>query len=191
MRKFGKHMSKIGKQPIQIPAGVTVEISDSTVKIIGPKGTMERHIARGVDVKQEGGEILVSVKGSSKTMMSLHGTTRALLNNDVNGVTKGWSKQLELVGTGFRAEVAGTNLNLTVGYSHPVKVEAPKGISFKVEKSIITVDGIDRELVGQVAANIRGVRPPEPYKGKGIKYVLEVIRRKAGKAAAKTAGAAA
>jgi len=183
-------MSKIGKQPIKIPAGVTVEVSTDSVKVTGPKGVMERHIARGVAVKVENGEVLVSVHGGGKQMMSLHGTTRALLANDVNGVTTGWEKKLELVGTGFRAEVAGKTLILTVGFSHPVKIEAPEGITFKVEKMIVTVSGCDREVVGQVAANIRGVKPPEPYKGKGIKYLDEVIRRKAGKAAAKTTGAA-
>ena len=121
--------------------------------------------------------------------MSLHGTFRSLVNNDVKGVSVGWSKQLELVGTGFRADVQGKNLNLVVGYSHPVKIEAPEGISFKVEKTFITVEGINKETVGQVAANVRAARPPEPYKGKGIKYVLETIRRKPGKAAAKTAAA--
>lgn len=183
-------MSKIGKQPIQIPEGVSVEISGQSVKITGPKGSLERHLARGVKAEVKDKELLISVGSSSKSARSLHGTSRAILNNDVIGVTKGWSKQLELVGTGFRADVAGQTLNLIVGYSHPVKVEAPAGISFKVEKMIITVEGTDREMVGQVAANVRGVRPPEPYKGKGIKYTDEVIRRKVGKAAAKTTGAA-
>ena len=183
-------MSKIGKQPINIPSGVTVEVGVSTIKITGPKGSMEKRIPRGIKVEVKDNQIVVSSQGSSKTAMSLFGTTRALLNNDVTGVTQGWSRKLELVGTGFRAEVNGQTLSLTVGYSHQVKIEAPKGINFKVEKMVITVDGIDRELVGQVAANIRAVRPPEPYKGKGIKYTDEVIRRKAGKAAAKTTGAA-
>jgi large subunit ribosomal protein L6 len=184
-------MSKIGKLPIQIPGGVTIEVSPTLVKVQGPKGTIERPIARGVAVEVKEGQILVSVRGKSKPAMSLHGTTRALLNNDVTGVTTGWSKSLELVGTGFRPELAGKTLSLTVGYSHPVKIEAPEGITFKVEKMIVTVEGIDKELVGQLAANIRGVRPPEPYKGKGIKYTDEIIRRKPGKAAAKTTGAAA
>ncbi len=183
-------MSKIGKQPIKIPAGVTVEINGSSVKITGPKGNTERNLARGVKAEVKEGQILVTVAGSGKQAMSDHGTSRALLNNDVTGVELGWSKKLELVGTGFRAEVAGTDLILTVGFSHPVKIGAPAGISFKVEKMIITVEGIDRELVGRVAANIRAVKPPEPYKGKGIKYLDEVIRRKAGKAAAKTTGPA-
>ena len=190
MQKFG-NMSKIGKQPIQIPEGVIIDVAPTVVKVQGPKGTIERPIARGVTVEVKDGQILVSVRGNSKPAMSLHGTTRALLNNDVIGVTKGWSKQLELVGTGFRPELAGKTLSLTVGYSHPVKIEAPDGIIFKVEKMIVTVEGIDKELVGQLSANIRGVRPPEPYKGKGIKYTDEIIRRKPGKAAAKTAGPAA
>ncbi len=180
-------MSKIGKQLIEIPAGVTVDVSKDEAKVTGPKGTLSLTLPHGVEVKVEGNQITVSVKGNSKQMTSLHGTIRALLNNNVKGVSTGWSKQLEMVGTGFRAEVAGKTLTLIIGYSHPVKIEAPEGITFKVEKMIITVEGIDREVVGQVSANIRGVRPPEPYKGKGIKYSDEVIRRKLGKAAAKAA----
>ncbi len=178
-------MSKIGKQPIQIPAGVTIEVSEGRAKVAGPKGALETILPRGVSVKVEGDRVEVSVRGKSKQMMSIHGTIRSILANNIKGVSIGWSKQLELVGTGYRAEVAGNTLLLTVGYSHPVKIEAPEGISFKVEKTIVTVEGINREVVGQVAANIRAVRPPEPYKGKGIKYTDEVIRRKPGKAAAK------
>lgn len=183
-------MSKIGKLPILIPAGVTVEVNGRSVRVTGPKGVRERNIARGVEVKVTDGNVIVTVGGTSKPMMSLHGTTRALIANDVKGVTEGWKKQLELVGTGFRAEVQGKTLILTIGYSHTVKIEAPEGIYFKVEKMIITVEGIDREAVGQVAADVRGARPPEPYKGKGIKYIDEIVRRKAGKAAAKTTGPA-
>ena len=183
-------MSKIGRLPITIPAGTTIEVSGSTVKMTGPKGTLERKLPRGIEANLEGSELKITVKGKSKTIMTLYGTTRALINNDVTGVSTGWAKKLELVGTGFRSEVAGKTLTLIVGYSHPVKIEAPEGISFKVEKMIIPVEGTSREDVGQVASEIRAVRPPEPYKGKGIKYVDEVIRRKAGKAAAK-AGAAA
>ncbi len=168
-----------------------MEVNGRTVKVAGPKGVMEEKLPRGIEVEVKDGLVLVTTKGKSKIDTSNHGTIRALINNDVVGVTKGWSKQLELVGTGFRAEVSGKILSLTVGYSHPVKIEAPEGISFKVEKMIVTVEGVDREVVGQVAADIRGVRPPEPYKGKGVKYVDEVIRRKAGKAAAKTTGGAA
>ena len=184
-------MSKIGRLPISISQGTTVEVSGKTVKIVGPRGTMEEILPKGIEVAVNDNVVTVTTKGKSKSDTSNHGTIRALINNDVTGVTKGWSKQLELVGTGFRAEVAGKTLILTVGYSHTVKIEAPDGITFKVEKNIITVEGVDREVVGQVSADIRGVRPPEPYKGKGIKYVLEVIRRKAGKAAAKTTGGAA
>ncbi len=168
-----------------------MEVNGRTVKVTGPKGVMEEKLPRGIEVEVKDGLVSVTTKGKSKIDTSNHGTIRALINNDVIGVTKGWSKQLELVGTGFRAEVSGKILSLTVGYSHPVKIEAPEGISFKVEKMIVTVEGVDREAVGQVAADIRGVRPPEPYKGKGVKYVDEVIRRKAGKAAAKTTGGAA
>lgn len=183
-------MSKIGRLPITIPEGVTIETSGSTVKIVGPKGTLTRILPRGIDTTQEGSELKVTTKGKSKTVMTLYGTTRALINNDVTGVSTGWSKKLELVGTGFRAEVNGKTLTLIVGYSHSVIITAPEGITFKVEKMIVTVEGINRELVGQISADIRGVRPPEPYKGKGIKYIDEVIRRKAGKAAAKAGPAA-
>lgn len=184
-------MSKIGRLPIQITAGVEVIVEGRVVKVSGPKGTLTQKLPRGIEVTVKDGVVTVTTKGKSKSDASNHGTIRALINNNVHGVTTGWSKQLELVGTGFRAEVIGKTLSLTVGYSHPVKIEAPEGITFKVEKTFVTVEGTDREVVGQVSADIRGVRPPEPYKGKGIKYTDEVIRRKAGKAAAKTTGAAA
>lgn len=178
-------MSKIGKQSIQIPTGVTVEVSGQTVKTTGTKGNLTRLLPHGVTAEVKDGEVNIFVKGKSKFMTSLHGTFRSIIASDVKGVSTGWTRQLELVGTGFRADVQGKNLNLIVGYSHPVKIEAPEGITFKVEKTIVTIDGIDKQVVGQVAADVRGVRPPEPYKGKGIKYVEEVIRRKPGKAAAK------
>ena len=184
-------MSKIGKQPVTIPAGVTVEVNGHTVSITGPKGNIKRHFPPEIGVEVADGKVLVSAKGSGKYVMALFGTTRALINNDVTGVSAGWSKKLELVGTGFRAELVGDELSLTVGYSHPVKIKAPAGITFKVEKTFVTVDGFDREIVGQVSADIRAVRPPEPYKGKGIKYSDEIIRRKAGKAAAAKTGAGA
>lgn len=182
-------MSKIGKQPVSIPEGVTVEVSGTTVSARGPRGTLSRKFSREVAIEVKDGNVNVSVAAKSKTARAIWGTTRSIIFGMVEGVSKGWKKELELVGTGYRAEVQGGSLVLTVGYSHPVKVEAPEGVSFKVEKSIITVEGIDKEVVGQVAANIRAVRKPEPYKGKGIKYVDEIIRRKAGKAA-KTVGAA-
>lgn len=182
-------MSKIGKAPVIIPEGVTVTIEGQTVSVSGPKGTLSRKFPREVSFEIKDGQVLVSCKKETKTAKSIFGTTRALINNMVLGVSKGWVKELELVGTGYRAETKDKNLILTVGFSHPVEITAPEGISFKVEKTIITVDGPDREIVGQIAANIRGVKPPEPYQGKGIKYRDEIVRRKAGKAA-KTVGAA-
>ena len=177
-------MSKIGQLPIKVPQGVTVEVSGSNVSITGPKGKLEVNFKKDlVEVKVEEGNVLVTLKKESKIARSLWGTIRMLIANSITGVTEGWKKQLELVGTGYRSEVQGNTLVLTVGYSHPVKIEAPEGITFKVEKSVINVDGIDKQVVGQVSANIRASRPPEPYKGKGVKYVGEVIRRKAGKAA--------
>lgn len=183
-------MSKIGRQPVIIPQGVTVEVSGSNLKVTGPKGSLEIKIPRGVEVKVVAGQAEVSVKGNGKQMMSLHGTIRSILANNVRGVSEGWSKSLELIGTGYRAEAKGKDLNLTVGFSHTVDIKGPEGINFKIEKNVVTIEGANKEVVGQVAANIRSVRPPEPYKGKGIKYIDEVIRRKPGKAAAKTAGAA-
>ena len=181
-------MSRIGKLPITVPEGVKVEIDGRVIKITGPKGTLDKDLPAGVFAKLEDGILTVEVKSGNDKLGALHGTTRAILSNMVYGVKEGWSKKLELVGTGYRAEVVGDTLSIAIGFSHPVKVKTPEGISFKVEKTDITIEGADKELVGQIAAKIRGVRPPEPYKGKGIKYKDEFIRRKAGKAA-KTAGA--
>ncbi|SRR3990172_6831284 len=181
-------MSRIGKLAIQIPEGVSVETDDRSTKIKGPKGELTQNLPKGLNIEKTEDEIKVSIKKETGQNKALFGTTRALLANMVTGVTKGWSKTLELVGTGYRAEVTGDTLTILIGFSHPVKVKAPGGITFKVVKSDITVEGIDKQLVGQVAANIRGIRPPEPYKGKGIRYKDEVVRRKAGKAA-KVAGA--
>ena len=178
-------MSKIGKLPISIPEGVNIEVDAHKVKVSGPKGELSLTLPREIEAKVNGGKLEVIKKGNSKQASSMHGTFRSLINNMVKGVTAGWQKKLELVGTGFRAEVSGDTLSLVVGFSHPVKIKAPSGITFKVEKNVVTVEGIDRELVGQTASNIRAVRPPEPYKGKGIKYTDEVIRRKPGKAAVK------
>jgi large subunit ribosomal protein L6 len=182
-------MSKIGKQPIKIIPGTEVSIEKQTVTIKGPKGTLIWVMAPEIKAEVKDDNILVSTAKDTKQAMSTFGTTRAILANMMTGVNTGWSKKLELVGTGYRAETDGKLLTLTVGFSHLVKIEAPENISFKVEKMVVTVDGINKETVGQVAADIRAVKPPEPYKGKGIKYVGEVIRRKAGKAA-KAAGAA-
>jgi large subunit ribosomal protein L6 len=182
-------MSKIGKLPIKIETGVEVKIENRMATVTGPKGSLKLNLPRGVNVETKEGFIIVSSKDESKEGKSKFGTIRAHLNNMVKGVTAGWSKKLELVGTGYRAETTGKELTLTVGFSHPVKVTAKEGITFKVEKLIVTIDGANKEDVGQTAAEIRSIKPPEPYKGKGIKYVDEVIRRKAGKAA-KTVGAA-
>lgn len=180
-------MSKIGKLPIKVPEGVSLEVNDKIVKVKGPKGELSRTLPTDIGLEVKDNIVTLTAKGGPEGG-SVYGTTRALVANMINGVSKGWVRELELVGTGYRAEVSGKDLILTVGYSHPVTIPAPEGITFKVEKTIITVAGIDKELVGQMAANIRGVREPEPYKGKGIKYKDEIIRRKAGKVA-KAAGA--
>ena len=176
-------MSRIGKVPIELPEGVKVEVSGQTISATGPKGTLSRKLPRGLGVEIKDKQLLVMPKRKTQSLKVLHGTYRSLIANMISGVTAGWSKTLELVGTGYRAEVSDNTLVLTVGYSHPVKIKAPEGIDFKAEKTQVTVEGIDKELVGEVSAKIRQVRPPEPYKGKGIKYKDEVIRRKPGKAA--------
>jgi large subunit ribosomal protein L6 len=181
-------MSRIGKLPIIIPADVKVEINGQTIKVSGPKGVLEKTVPNGVKAKLEEGRLSFDI-GKDDSLKPIYGTTRAIFSNMVHGVHEGWSKKLEMVGTGYRSDTTGKVINLIVGYSHPVKVEALEGITFKVEKNEITVEGCDKEIVGLMAAKIRAVRAPEPYKGKGIKYKDEVIRRKAGKAA-KTAGAA-
>jgi len=176
-------MSRIGKQPIKIPEGVNINIDSDQVVVSGPKGEIKHNLPKAVFVKKKEDYLEVSTKDRSKQGKANFGTTRALLANIVLGVTNGWVKQLELVGTGYRSETDGKTLTLTVGFSHPVKIEETEGISYKVEKNIVTVEGIDKQLVGHLAAKIRSVKPPEPYKGKGIKYIDEIIRRKAGKAA--------
>jgi large subunit ribosomal protein L6 len=181
-------MSRIGKLPISLPEGVTADIKAGEMTVVGPKGTLSRKIPARIEIELKDNILTVSSKSKTKQGAATFGTTRAHLANMVSGVSLGWKKELELVGTGYRAEVVGNELILTVGYSHPVKIEAPEKVTFKVEKSLITIEGINKETVGEIAAKIRAVRPPEPYKGKGIKYIDEVVRRKAGKAA-KTAGA--
>ncbi len=176
-------MSRIGKLPVLIPNGVTVEVADRVVKVTGPKGTLTRSFPREVEVEVKDGNVLVSTKKTTDFARAMHGTIRAHIGNMVKGVSEGWVKALELVGTGYRAEISGDTLTLTVGFAHPVKMKLPQGISGKVEKTVVTLEGADKELVTWFASTARDVRPPEPYNGKGIKYVGEVIRRKAGKAA--------
>lgn len=181
-------MSKVGKMPITLPTGVTCAIEAKNVTVTGPKGTLVLSLPRGAEVLVKDTVASVEIKNEN-TMAALQGTIRALLANMVKGVTEGFVRELELIGTGYRAEVRGDTLVLTVGFSHPVEYKAPTGITFKVEKSMITVSGISKELVGEVAAKIRAVRPPEPYKGKGIRYKDEEVKKKAGKAAKAGTGA--
>ena len=176
-------MSRIGRHPIAIPAGVTVEIKENNVVTVkGPKGTLEKALPTEMEIKQEGDEVVVTRPNDLKKMKSLHGLTRTLIYNMVVGVTEGYKKELEVNGVGYRAQKKGKTLTLSLGYSHPVEMEDPEGIEVEVEgQNKIIVKGIDKEKVGQYAAEIREKRAPEPYKGKGIKYSDEVIRRKVGK----------
>jgi large subunit ribosomal protein L6 len=178
-------MSRIGKMPISVPKSVTINISDGTVTVKGPKGELSRSVPRQISLITEDATLRVERGSDEPAQRSLHGLTRSLIANMVTGVTDGFSRRLEVNGVGYRAAVSAGSLVLQVGYSHPVLVPAPPGISFAVQANAITVSGADKELVGEVAAQIRRVRPPEPYKGKGIKYAEEVVRRKAGKAGAK------
>jgi large subunit ribosomal protein L6 len=176
-------MSRIGKLPVTIPEKVTVEVADHIVHVKGPKGELQQHFLPVVEVKIDGSTITIERLGDSKPHRSAHGLTRTLVSNMVEGVSKGFRKSLEIQGVGYRASKAGNNLNLTLGYSHPVSYPAPDGIEFAVEgTNKIHVNGIDKQRVGQVAAEIRDLRPPEPYKGKGIRYEGEVVRKKLGKA---------
>ncbi len=175
-------MSKIGKNPITIPEGVTVNIAQGLITVDGQKGQLVQRIRHEMNVTQEAQKVVVTRANDGKIARSLHGLTRTLIANMIMGVTKEWTKTLELVGVGYRAQKQGENLVLTVGYSHPVIIVAQPGIQFAVAENKVTVSGIDKAQVGQVAANIRHVRPPEPYKGKGIRYSGEHIIRKQGKA---------
>ncbi len=184
--RFGNHMSRIGRKTIMLPDGVAVKIEGGIAEVKGPKGTLTLRMPRGISVSQQSGVLVVALEYESRETKKLWGTARALLANMVEGVTKGYEKKLEVEGVGFKANLTGKNLELALGFSHPVKVEAPDGIEFRVEKNAITISGISKELVGRVAAEIRSLKKPEPYKGKGIRYVGEVIRRKAGKKATTT-----
>ena len=176
-------MSRIGRMPIAVPAGVTVDIAENNhVTVKGPKGTLERSLPTEMEIKLEGSEVIVTRPNDLKRMKSLHGLTRTLINNMVVGVTQGYEKVLEVNGVGYRAAKSGNKLTLNLGYSHPVEMIDPEGVETVLDgQNKITVKGIDKEKVGQYAAEIRDKRRPEPYKGKGIKYADEVIRRKVGK----------
>ena len=176
-------MSRIGKVPVPVPAGVDVTIDGAAVTVKGPKGTLTHSIPAPITVAQQDGTLVVTRPDDERASRSLHGLTRTLLSNLVVGVTDGYTKKLEIVGTGYRVVAKGTDLEFALGFSHPVLVAAPAGISFQVESPTkFAVSGIDKQQVGEVAANIRKIRKPEPYKGKGVRYAGEVVRRKAGKA---------
>lgn len=175
-------MSRIGNKPVIIPAGVTVEQNGNVVTVKGPKGELSREFASQIAINIEGNEITLTRENDAKESRSLHGTMRSNLFNMVTGVSEGFAKELELIGVGYRAQMQGTKLVLNVGYSHPVEFNAPEGITIEVPSNTkVIVKGANKEHVGELAANIRGVRPPEPYKGKGIRYVGEHVRRKEGK----------
>ncbi len=176
-------MSRIGKLPIPVPSGVTATIQGQSVTITGPKGTLSLDVSEPITVKEEEGTLIVARPNDEGPAKALHGLTRTLVSNMVTGVTEGYTKTLELVGTGYRVTAKGQDLEFALGFSHPITVKAPEGISFAVETpNKFSVVGIDKQLVGETAANIRKLRKPEPYKGKGVRYENEVIRRKAGKA---------
>ncbi|WP_166877078.1 MULTISPECIES: 50S ribosomal protein L6 [unclassified Salinibacterium] len=176
-------MSRIGRLPIPIPSGVDVKVDGSVVTVKGPKGELTLTAANPIEVKIEDGQVLVTRPNDERESRSLHGLTRTLIANQIIGVTEGYTKGLEVVGTGYRVAAKGSSLELALGFSHSVTVEPPAGISFTVEgNNKITVSGIDKQAVGEAAANIRKIRKPEPYKGKGVRYAGEVVRRKAGKA---------
>jgi large subunit ribosomal protein L6 len=180
-------MSRIGKAPIPVPSGVTVTINGADVKVKGPKGELSRTLRPEITIKQEDGKLIVARTSDDRFVRSLHGLTRTLVANMVKGVSEGFSRNLEIVGVGYRAAVEGKKLIMQLGYSHPIEIVPPAGIEVAVDKkaTTITISGADKQVLGDLAADIRSRRPPEVYKGKGIKYQGEVIRRKAGKAAGK------
>lgn len=179
-------MSRKGKQPISVPKNVEVQIRDGSITVKGPKGSQSLPLLEDIHVEVKEGEILVGLKRADDKKKNFHGLARSLIANMVKGCSEGFKKTLEMVGVGYRASVQGTNLDLQVGFSHPTMVAIPEGITVHVEKStVITITGIDAQSVGQFAASVRAMRPPEPYQGKGIRYQNEYIRRKAGKTAAK------
>lgn len=178
-------MSRIGRKPITIPAGVTVELTGGHVKAIGPKGTLELDLMPSIEISQDSGALTVTKTNETLETGASYGLMRTLVDNMVTGVSQGFTRRLEINGVGFRASVSGNVINLSLGFSHPVVFTLPEGIEAKVERNVITLTGFDKQAVGQVAANLRALKKPEPYKGKGIKYAEERIRRKAGKTATK------
>lgn len=179
-------MSRKGKLPIPVPKGVEVKVSDNEVFVKGPKGSLQQSVVPGIGVTVEGNEILVSLNNENSELKKFHGLFRTLIHNMVVGTTEGFEKRLEMIGVGYRASIQGDMLDLLLGFSHPTKLLIPKGLTVKVEKNtLIIISGFDKHLVGQFAANVRSMRPPEPYQGKGIRYSGEYVRKKAGKAAAK------
>lgn len=178
-------MSRIGKLPVEVPAGVTITVGDEIITVAGPKGALEVPVQENTTTKVDGNQVIVTRKNDEPKSRAWHGLQRSLINNAVEGVTKGFEKKLEVNGVGFRLSGGGQDIEMALGFSHPVKYHAPEGVELKTNKMEITVSGIDKQKVGQVAAEIRALKKPEPYKGKGIKYVDEVILRKAGKAGAK------
>lgn len=176
-------MSRIGKKPVTVPSGVDVTIDGQDVTVKGPKGTLEHTIASPITARVEGTEVVVERPNDERVSRSLHGLTRTLINNMVIGVTEGYKKEMEIVGTGYRVVAKGSDLEFSLGYSHTITVKAPEGITFEVkDQTHFSVNGINKQQVGEVAANIRKLRKPEPYKGKGVRYADEHVRRKAGKA---------
>jgi len=175
-------VSRVGRKPVEIPAGVTVQLDQQTMTVTGPRGTLQRDLHPAMDISVEGNTVLVTRPTDSRQHRSLHGLTRTLVSNMVTGVTAGFSRKLEIIGVGYRATKQGRKLVLAIGYSHPVEIDPPEGVELEVpHPNAVVVVGADKEKVGQLAANIRAVRPPEPYLGKGIRYEGEVVRRKAGK----------
>lgn len=176
-------MSRIGRMPITIPSGVEVRLGDNNrIEVKGPKGTLSRTLHPRVVVQRDGDTLEITRQSEAKLDKSLHGLSRTLVHNMIVGVTEGYAKQLEIVWGGYRAQLQNRTLTLQLGHSHPIAIEAPEGVEFELNRTLITIRGINKELVGQVAANIRMIRKPEPYKGKGVKYTTETIRRKEGKA---------
>lgn len=178
----GDTVSRIGRLPIDVPLGVTVDIRDCEVAVSGPKGKLALNVNSAIEIKKDENKLYISRKSEDRNVRALHGLYRTLIFNNIIGVTEGYSKVLEIVGTGYRVQGNARALEFALGFSHPVKFEAPTGVEFSLDGLKITVSGIDKQLVGEVAANIRKLKPPEPYKGKGIRYVGEHVRRKAGKA---------